>query len=69
MTADIIGIILYILIAAAATFALLVASVKAGAYDPEQDEPWPILCAILWPVGVPIAAAFIAANWFLNSKE
>lgn len=60
-----IWIILYILIAAVATFGLLIGS----AYDPKCDFPWPVVCGIFWPLAGPIAAAFIAAKWYLNSKN
>lgn len=69
MTAVISGIVLYILIAAIATFALFVFAAKTDVYDPELDFPWPIVCGIFWPIAGPIAAAFIAANWFLNSEK
>lgn len=61
-----IWIILYILIASAATFALLVTATKIDAYD--GDFPWPVLCGIFWPFAVPIAAAFIAAKWYLDKE-
>lgn len=69
MTAVISGIVLYILIAAIATFALFVFSTKTEVYDPEWDFPWPVVCGILWPFAAPIAAAIIAAQMYLNSKD
>lgn len=62
-----IWVILYILIAAIFTFALLVGAVKTDSYD--GGFPWPVLCGIFWPLAGPIAAAFIAAIWFLNSEK
>ena len=69
MTAVISGIVLYIIIAAISTFTLFVFAAKTDVYDPEWDFPWPVVCGIFWPLAGPIAAAFIAANWFLNSEK
>ncbi len=62
-------VILYIIIAALATFALYVTAVKWACYDVECDSPWPVLSGILWPVVAPIAAAYIAARWFLDNYK
>lgn len=59
-------IILYILIASACIFGLLVAAEK------HTDLEWPwmyIVCGILWPVAALPSAAYIAAAWYINREE
>ena len=60
--------VLYILIAAICIFLLLVAAEKYTDYDPYSDLPWPVFCGIVWPVAVPLAAAYIAAKWYLHKS-
>ena len=56
-------IFLYIAIASAAIFGLLVAAAKY------TDLEWPgayVICGIFWPVAALPAAAYIAVGWYLN---
>lgn len=62
-------ILLYIAIASICTFFLDVTAEKYARFQPDFDFPWPVLCGIFWPVAVPIAAAYIAAQWYLDSEE
>ena len=62
---DLLFIELYILIAAVCIFLLLVAASKYTDYDWKLDVPYPVLCGILWPIAGPLAAAYIAAEYYL----
>lgn len=59
-------IVLYILIAAICIFLLLVCAEKYTYYTPNSDMPWPVLCGIFWPISAPLAAAYIAAKFYLK---
>ena len=62
-------IIFYILIATVCIFLLLVTAAKYTDYDSDTDLPWPVVCGIVWPIGAPIAAAYIAAEYYLKYKD
>lgn len=61
-----IWIVLYIVVAAMVTFALIVGAQTFTDWDVECDFPWPVISGIFWPVAAPIAAAYIAAYWYLR---
>lgn len=61
--------ILYVLVASACVFAFVYWAKKANCWDIEFDLQWPVLSGILWPIAGPIAAAYIAARWYLNSEK
>ena len=67
--AFIIALIVYVLIASLASFLLMVFASRFAGYEREFDIPWPVLAGVFWPVGAPIAAAYIAAIWFTDSHE
>ena len=62
----IIGIIVYVLIAAVAVAGLYIAANK---YANACYDIWPIICGIFWPVAGPIAAAYIAAKWYMDNHQ
>lgn len=62
-------IILYILIAAVCIFLLLVTADKYTDYNSNTDPSWPVICGIAWPIGAPIAAAYIGAEYYLKYKD
>lgn len=65
-----IWIVAYLLIAALAVFALVVSSEKLHIRRSKYDDPsWPVICGCFWPVAGPIAAAYIAARWYLDNRE
>lgn len=64
-----IWIVLYIAVAAMVTFALIVGAQTFTAWDAEYDFPWPVISGLFWPIAVPIAAACIAAFWYLRNKH
>ena len=55
-------VVLYILIAAICTFFMIVAACKYA----DCDFALPVLCGILWTIGAPFAAAYIAAKYYLK---
>lgn len=59
-------IVFYILIAVVCIFLLLVTADKYTDYDSYTDLPWPVICGIVWPIGAPFAAAYIAAKYYLK---
>lgn len=60
-------IILYIVVAAASIFGLIVASEKyAGIKNRFGYDSW-IAAGIFWPVALLPCAAYIAAMWYLNN--
>lgn len=58
----IVELILYIISAALASFALYVAAAKWAHFEIEYDFHWPLLCGIFWPIAGPVAVAYIAAR-------
>lgn len=62
-------VVLYILIAAVCFFLLLVAADKYADYDPCSDMLLPVFCCVLWPIAAPLAAAYIAAKWYLKNYQ
>ena len=64
-----IWIILYIIIIAVSAFLLYVGAIGICNHDPEVDVPWPLFGALLWPVGLPLAGAFIAARWYVKNSR
>lgn len=62
-----IAIVIYIVLAAAHVAGLYIAAIKFA--DAYKYDVWPIVCGIFWPVAGPIAAAYIAAKWFVDTHK
>ena len=60
--------ILYMAIAGAAIFGLLVGAARFTGSDMEHPIGW-VLCGICWPVALLPAIGYIAAGWYLNRKD
>lgn len=59
-------IFLYILVASAVIFGLLVA---ADRYTELEFPCGYVICGIFWPVAALPAAAYIAAAWYINRED
>ena len=62
-----IWIVLYIVVAAILTFALIIGADAFADWDVRQDFPWPVISGIFWPIAAPIAGAYIAAMWYMKT--
>lgn len=65
-------IVVYMVIASASVFGLIVAASKADilCYEPDAFDLFGyIVSGILWPLCLLPCAAYIAAQWYINSKE
>lgn len=60
--------IIYMAIAGAAIFGLLVGARKYTGSDLEFPIGW-VLCGICWPVALLPAIGYIAAGWYLNRDQ
>ena len=61
-------LIIYVAIASAAIFGLLVAASKYTDSDMEFPIGY-VLCGIFWPVALLPAVGYIAAGWYLNREN
>lgn len=61
-------IIMYMAVAGASVFGLLVGAYKFTDYDLDFPVGW-VLCGIFWPVALLPAIGYIAAGWYLNRNE
>lgn len=59
--------ILYILIAAASIYGLIVGSEKYGEIDNSFGYGGWVAAGIFWPVALIPCAGYIAAKWYLNN--
>lgn len=59
-------IFLYILVASAVIFGLLVAAAKYT--DLERPGAY-VICGVFWPVAALPTAAYIAAAWYINRED
>lgn len=64
-----IWVVLYIVVAAIITFALIVGAHSFTPWDIKYDFPWPVVSGVFWPVAAPIAAAYIAALWYMETHR
>lgn len=61
-------IIVYVAIASASIFGLLVGAYKYTESDLEFPVGW-VICGIFWPVALLPAIGYIAAGWYLNRDD
>ena len=62
-------VVLYIVVAAIITYGLVIGAHMFTHWDVKYDFPWPIVSGIFWPIASPIAAAYIAALWYLKTHR
>lgn len=62
-------VVLYIVVAAIITYWLVICAHMFTHWDMQYDFPWPIVSGIFWPIASPIAAAYIAALWYLQTHR
>lgn len=59
---------IYVVVAAASVFGLLVGAGKYTDSDLEFPVGW-VLCGVFWPVALLPAIGYIAAGWYLNRED
>lgn len=60
--------VIYLAVAGASIFGLLVAAAKFTGSNMEFPIGW-VLCGIFWPVALLPAMGYLAAGWYLNRKN
>lgn len=64
-----IWVILYLLMVGVSAFFLYFGAITICEHDPEWEVPWPLIAAVVWPIGDLLGAAYIAARWYAKHTD